>query len=268
MVFLFLTLRLPHLSHLILYFSRRHMSIKNTIIDSLINEDMSSMLSANGVNKTPIRINTVIRMSNDSTLELIDDVPKSLMTKFNRDMHQLGEFMYSVHKDTICVVPLLHNKSRYCIGSVFVMGDSRSCDVLVSSLSTSSASEVFKGLTALSYIAYDKKLRKFTFVSIAMHEYVNTVCVKAMGYVSRILSSYRCDYSKVMCYCTYILKSVQYVPRLNINCDVITSSAECGDLDSALGDILDMIDTKCAVKDSIIKSYSIGEDLTIEFSMC
>ena len=42
-----------------------------------------------------------------------------------------------------------------------------------------------------------------------------------------------------------------------------------GDLDSALDDILDTIDTKSAVKDSIIKSYSIGgEDLTIEFAMC
>ena len=30
-----------------------------------------------------------------------------------------------------------------------------------------------------------------------------------------------------------------------------------------------MFDTKCTVKDSIIKSYSIGgEDLTIDFAMC
>ena len=230
---------------------------------------MSSMLSANSVNKTPIRINTVIRESDDGTLEMIDDVPKSLMTKFNRDIQQLGEFIYSVHKDTICVVPLLKHSSQYCIGSVFSMGDSRSCDALVRSLSTSSASDVFKGLTPVSYIAYDKKLRKFTLVSIAMHEYVNTECVEALGYVSRILSSYRCDYSKVMCYCTYILKSVQYVTRLDIKCSVMTSNVKGGDLDSALGDILDTIDTKCTVKDSIIKSYSIGgEDLTIEFAMC
>ena len=246
------------------------MSIKNSIIDSLINEDMSSMLSANGVNKTPIRINNVIRESNDGTLEMIDDVPKSLMTKFNRDIQQLGEFMYSVHKDTICVVPLLkHSSSQYCIGSVFSMGDSSSCDALVRSLSTSTASGVFKGLTPLSYIVYDKKLHKFMYVKDAMHEYVDTVCVKAMGYVSRVLNSYRCDYSKVTCYCTYILKSVQYVPRLDIKCSVMTSSVKGGDLDSALGDILDTIDTKCTVKDSIIKSYSIGgEDLTIEFAMC
>lgn len=246
------------------------MSIKNSIIDSLINEDMSSMLSANSVNKTPIRINTVIRESDDGTLEMIDDVPKSLMTKFNRDMQQLGEFMYSVHKDIICVVPLLkHSSSQYCIGSVFSMGDSSSCDALVRSLSTSTASGVFKGLTPLSYIVYDKKLNKFTYVKDAMHEYVNTECVKAMGYVSRVLSSYRCDYSKVMCYCTYILKSVQYVTRLDIKCSVMTSNVKGGDLDSALGDILDTIDTKCTVKDSIIKSYSIGgEDLTIEFAMC
>lgn len=246
------------------------MSIKNSIIDSLINEDMSSMLSANSVNKTPIRINNVIRESNDGTLEMIDDVPKSLMTKFNRDIQQLGEFMYSVHKDTICVVPLLkHSSSQYCIGSVFSMGDSSSCDALVRSLSTSTASDVFKGLTPLSYIVYDKKLHKFMYVKDAMHEYVDTVCVKAMGYVSRVLNSYRCDYSKVTCYCTYILKSVQYVPRLDIKCSVMTSSVKGGDLDSALGDILDTIDTKCVVKDSIIKSYSIGgEDLTIEFAMC
>ena len=246
------------------------MSIKNSIIDSLINEDMSSMLSANGVNKTPIRINTVIRESKDSRLVLIDDVPDKLMTKFNRDMHQLYDFVYSVHKDIICVVPLLkHSSSQYCIGSVFSMGDSSSCDALVRSLSTSTASGVFKGLTPLSYIVYDKKLNKFTYVKDAMHEYVNTECVKAMGYVSRVLSSYRCDYSKVMCYCTYILKSVQYVPRLNIKCSVMTSNVKGGDLDSALGDILDTIDTKCVVKDSIIKSYSIGgEDLTIEFAMC
>lgn len=246
------------------------MSIKNSIIDSLINEDMSSMLSANSVNKTPIRINNVIRESNDGTLEMIDDVPKSLMTKFNRDIQQLGEFMYSVHKDTICVVPLLkHSSSQYCIGSVFSMGDSRSCDALVRSLSTSTASGVFKGLTPLSYIVYDKKLHKFMYVKDAMYEYVDTVCVKAMGYVSRVLNSYRCDYSKVTCYCTYILKSVQYVPRLDIKCSVMTSSVKGGDLDSALGDILDTIDTKCVVKDSIIKSYSIGgEDLTIEFAMC
>ena len=246
------------------------MSIKNSIIDSLINEDMSSMLSANSVNKTPIRINNVIRESNDGTLEMIDDVPKSLMTKFNRDIQQLGEFMYSVHKDTICVVPLLkHSSSQYCIGSVFSMGDSSSCDALVRSLSTSTASGVFKGLTPLSYIVYDKKLHKFMYVKDAMHEYVDTVCVKAMGYVSRVLNSYRCDYSKVTCYCTYILKSVQYVPRLDIKCSVMTSSVKGGDLDSALGDILDTIDTKCVVKDSIIKSYSIGgEDLTIEFAMC
>ena len=77
------------------------MSIKNNIIDSLINEDMSSMLSANGVNKTPIRINNVIRESKDSRLVLIDDVPDKLMTKFNRDIHQLYDFVYSVHKDTI-----------------------------------------------------------------------------------------------------------------------------------------------------------------------
>ena len=245
------------------------MSIKNSIIDSLINEDMSSMLSANSVNKTPIRINNVIRESNDGTLEMIDDVPKSLMTKFNRDIQQLGEFMYSVHKDTICVVPLLkHSSSQYCIGSVFSLGDSSSCDALVRSLSTSTASGVFKGLTPLSYIVYDKKLHKFMYVKDAMHEYVDTVCVKAMGYVSRVLNSYRCDYSKVTCYCTYILKSVQYVPRLDIKCSVMTSSVKGGDLDSALGDILNTIDTKCVVKDSIIKSYSIGEDLTIEFSMC
>lgn len=243
------------------------MSIKNSIIDSLINEDMSSMLSASGVNKTPIMINNVIRESKDSRLVLIDDVPDKLMTKFNRDMHQLYDFVYSVHKDTICIVPLLkHSSSQYCIGSVFSMGDSSS---LVRSLSTSTASGVFKGLTPLSYIVYDKKLNKFTYVKDAMHEYVNTECVKAMGYVSRVLSSYRCDYSKVMCYCTYILKSVQYVPRLNIKCSVMTSSVEGGDLDSALDDILDTIDTKSAVKDSIIKSYSIGgEDLTIEFAMC
>jgi hypothetical protein len=246
------------------------MSIKNNIIDSLINEDMSSMLSANGVNKTPIRINNVIRESKDSRLVLIDDVPDKLMTKFNRDIQQLGEFMYSVHKDTICVVPLLkHSSSQYCIGSVFSMGDSSSCDALVRSLSTSTASGVFKGLTPLSYIVYDKKLHKFMYVKDAMHEYVDTVCVKAMGYVSRVLNSYRCDYSKVTCYCTYILKSVQYVPRLDIKCSVMTSSVKGGDLDSALGDILDTIDTKCVVKDSIIKSYSIGgEDLTIEFAMC
>ena len=244
------------------------MSIKNSIIDSLISEDMSSMLSANGVNKTPIRVNTVIRESDAGTLEMIDDVPKSLMTKFNRDIHQLGDFVYSVHKDTVCVVPLLKHSSRYCIGSVFSMSDSSSCDALVSSLATSSGKEVFKGLTPLSYIVYDKKSHKFMYVKNAMHEYVDTVCVKAMGYVSRVLSSYQCDYSKVMCYCSYILKSVQYVPRLNIKCDVITSSVKGGDLDSALGDILDMIDIKCVVKDSIIKSYSIGEDLTIEFAMC
>lgn len=244
------------------------MSISN-IIDSLINEDMSSMLSANSVNKTPIRINTVIRESDDGTLEMIDDVPKSLMTKFNRDIQQLGEFIYSVHKDTICVVPLLKHSSQYCIGSVFSMGDSSSCDALVRSLSTSTASGVFKGLTPLSYIVYDKKLHKFMYVKDAMHEYVDTVCVKAMGYVSRVLNSYRCDYSKVTCYCTYILKSVQYVPRLDIKCSVMTSSVKGGDLDSALGDILNTIDTKCVVKDSIIKSYSIGgEDLTIEFAMC
>ena len=246
------------------------MSIKNSIIDSLINEDMSSILSANSVNKTPIRINNVIGESNDGTLEMIDDVSKSLMTKFNRDIQQLGEFMYSVHKDTICVVPLFkHSSSQYCIGSVFSMGDSSSCDALVRSLSTSTASGVFKGLTPLSYIVYDKKLHKFMHVKDAMHEYVDTVCVKAMGYVSRVLNSYRCDYSKVTCYCTYILKSVQYVPRLNIKCSVMTSSVKGGDLDSALGDILNTIDTKCVVKDSIIKSYSIGgEDLTIEFAMC
>ena len=246
------------------------MSIKNSIIDSLINEDMASMLSANGVNKSPITINNVIRESDDGTLEMMDDVPNALMTKFNRDMHQLGEFMYSVHKDTICIVPLLkHSSSQYCIGSVFSMGDSSSCDALVRSLSTSTASEVFTGLTPLSYIAYDKKLRKFMYVKDAMHEYVDTVCVKAMGYVSRVLSSYRCDYSKVTCYPTYILKSVQYVPRLDIKCDVITSSVKGGDLYSALGDILNTIDIKCVVKDSIIKSYSIGgEDLTIEFAMC
>ena len=243
------------------------MSIKNNIIDSLINEDMSSMLSANGVNKTPIRINNVIRESKDSRLVLTDDVPDKLMTKFNRDMHQLYDFVYSVHKDTICIVPL-YTKSRYCIGSVFVMGDSRSCDALVRSFSTADASDVFKGLTPLSYIAYDKKLNKFTYVKDAMHEYVNTECVKAIGYVSRVLSSYRCDYSKVMCYCTYILKSVQYVPRLDIKCSVMTSNVKGGDLDSALGDILDTIDTKCVVKDSIIKSYSVGEDLGIEFAMC
>lgn len=242
------------------------MSIKNSIIDSLINEDMSSMLSANGVNKTPIRINNVIRESKDSRLVLIDDVPDKLMTKFNRDMHQLYDFVYSVHKDTICIVPLLkHSSSQYCIGSVFSMGDSSS---LVRSLSTSTASGVFKGLTPLSYIVYDKKLNKFTYVKDAMHEYVNTECVKAMGYVSRVLNSYRCDYSKVMCYCTYILKSVQYVPRLNIKCSVMTSSVKGGDLDSALGNILDTIDTKCVVKDSIVNSYSVGEDLTIEFAMC
>lgn len=245
------------------------MSVKSDIIDSLINEDMSSMLSANSVNKTPIRINNVIRESDDGILEMIDDVPNALMTKFNRDMHQLGEFMYSVHKDTICIVPLLkHSSSQYCIGSVFSMGDSSSCDALVRSLSTSTASGVFKGLTPLSYIVYDKKLNKFTYVKDAMHEYVDTVCVKAMGYVSRVLNSYRCDYSKVTCYCTYILKSVQYVPRLNIKCSVMTSSVKGGDLDSALGDILDTIDTKCDVKDSIDDSYYVGEDLTIEFAMC
>jgi hypothetical protein len=246
------------------------MSIKNNIIDSLINEDMSSMLSANGVNKTPIRINNVIRESKDSRLVLIDDVPDKLMTKFNRDMHQLYDFVYSVHKDTICIVPLLKHSSRYCIGGVFGMADTKSLNAIVRSLSTADAKGVFKVLTTpLSYIVYDKKLNKFTYVKDAMHEYVNTECVKAMGYVSRVLSSYRCDYSKVMCYCTYILKSVQYVPRLDIKCDVITSSVEGGDLDSALDDILDTIDTKSAVKDSIIKSYSIGgEDLTIEFAMC
>ena len=245
------------------------MSIKNNIIDSLINEDMSSMLSANGVNKSPIRISSVIRMSNDSKLELVDDVPEKLMNKFNKGMNQLGDFVYSVHKDTICVVPISNIKSRYCIGSVFVMGDTSSCDALVRSLSTSSASEVFKGLTPVSYIAYDRKLRKFTYVKVAMHGYVDTECVKAMGYISTILSSYRCDYSKVVCYPTYILKSVRYVPMLCIKCDVITSSVKGGDLDSALGDILVTIDTKCVVKDSIIKSYSIGgEDLTVEFAMC
>lgn len=246
------------------------MSIKNNIIDSLINEDMSSMLSANGVNKTPIRINNVIRESKDSRLVLIDDVPDKLMTKFNRDMHQLYDFVYSVHKDTICIVPLLKHSSRYCIGGVFGMADTKSLNAIVRSLSTADAKGVFKVLTTpLSYIVYDKKLNKFTYVKDAMHEYVNTECVKAMGYVSRVLNSYRCDYSKVTCYCTYILKSVQYVPRLDIKCDVITSSVEGGDLDSALGDILDTIDTKCVVKDSIIKSYSIGgEDLTIEFAMC
>ena len=246
------------------------MSIKNNIIDSLINEDMSSMLSANGVNKTPIRINNVIRESTDSRLVLIDDVPDKLMTKFNRDMHQLYDFVYSVHKDTICIVPLLKHSSRYCIGGVFGMADTKSLNAIVRSLSTADAKGVFKVLTTpLSYIVYDKKLNKFTYVKDAMHEYVNTECVKAMGYVSRVLNSYRCDYSKVTCYCTYILKSVQYVPRLDIKCDVITSSVEGGDLDSALGDILDTIDTKCVVKDSIIKSYSIGgEDLTIEFAMC
>lgn len=246
------------------------MSIKNSIIDSLINEDMSSMLSANSVNKTPIRINNVIRMSNDSILELIDDVPDKLMTKFNRDMHQLYDFVYSVHKDTICIVPLLKHSSRYCIGGVFGMADTKSLNAIVRSLSTADAKGVFKVLnTPLSYIVYDKKLNKFTYVKEAMHEYVDIVCVKAMGYVSRVLNSYRCDYSKVTCYCTYILKSVQYVPRLNIKCSVMTSSVKGGDLDSALGDILDTIDTKCTVKDSIIKSYSIGgEDLTIEFAMC
>lgn len=246
------------------------MSINNSIIDSLINEDMSSMLSANSVNKTPIRINNVIRMSNDSILELIDDVPDKLMTKFNRDMHQLYDFVYSVHKDTICIVPLLKHSSRYCIGGVFGMADTKSLNAIVRSLSTADAKGVFKVLnTPLSYIVYDKKLNKFTYVKEAMHEYVDIVCVKAMGYVSRVLNSYRCDYSKVTCYCTYILKSVQYVPRLNIKCSVMTSSVKGGDLDSALGDILDTIDTKCTVKDSIIKSYSIGgEDLTIEFAMC
>lgn len=246
------------------------MSIKNNIIDSLINEDMSSMLSANGVNKTPIRINNVIRESKDSRLVLIDDVPDKLMTKFNRDMHQLYDFVYSVHKDTICIVPLLKHSSRYCIGGVFGMADTKSLNAIVRSLSTVDAKGVFKVLTTpLSYIVYDKKLNKFTYVKDAMHEYVNTECVKAMGYVSRVLSSYRCDYSKVMCYCTYILKSVQYVTRLDIKCSVMTSSVEGGDLDSALDDILDTIDTKCVVKDSIIKSYSIGgEDLTIEFAMC
>lgn len=246
------------------------MSIKNNIIDSLINEDMSSMLSANGVNKTPIRINNVIRESKDSRLVLIDDVPDKLMTKFNRDMHQLYDFVYSVHKDTICIVPLLKHSSRYCIGCVFGMADTKSLNAIVRSLSTADAKGVFTVLTTpLSYIVYDKKLNKFTYVKDAMHEYVNTECVKAMGYVSRVLSSYRCDYSKVMCYCTYILKSVQYVTRLDIKCSVMTSSVEGGDLDSALGDILDTIDTKSAVKDSIIKSYSIGgEDLTIEFAMC
>ena len=245
------------------------MSIKNSIIDSLINEDMSSMLSANGVNKSPIRINSVIRMSKDSILELVDDVPEKLMSKFNKGMNQLGGFVYSVHKDTICVVPISNIKSRYCIGSVFVMSDTSSCDALVSSLSTSTASGVFKGLTPLSYIVYDKKLNKFMYVKDAMHEYVDTECVKAMGYVSRILSSYQCDYSKVVCYPTYILKSVRYVPMLCIKCSILTSSVKGGDLDSALGDILDTIDTKCTVKDSIIKSYSIGgEDLTIEFAMC
>lgn len=246
------------------------MSIKNSIIDSLINEDTSSMLSANSVNKTPIRINNVIRMSNDSILELIDDVPDKLMTKFNRDMHQLYDFVYSVHKDTICIVPLLKHSSRYCIGGVFGMADTKSLNAIVRSLSTADAKGVFKVLnTPLSYIVYDKKLNKFTYVKEAMHEYVDIVCVKAMGYVSRVLNSYRCDYSKVTCYCTYILKSVQYVPRLNIKCSVMTSSVKGGDLDSALGDILDTIDTKCTVKDSIIKSYSIGgEDLTIEFAMC
>ena len=246
------------------------MSIKNNIIDSLINEDMSSMLSANGVNKTPIRVNNVIRESKDSRLVLIDDVPDKLMTKFNRDMHQLYDFVYSVHKDTICIVPLLKHSSRYCIGGVFGMADTKSLNAIVRSLSTADAKGVFKVLTTpLSYIVYDKKLNKFTYVKDAMHEYVNTECVKAMGYVSRVLNSYRCDYSKVTCYCTYILKSVQYVPRLNIKCSVMTSSVEGGDLDSALGDILDTIDTKCVVKDSIIKSYSIGgEDLTIEFAMC
>ena len=246
------------------------MSIKNSIIDSLINEDMSSMLSANSVNKTPIRINNVIGESKDSRLVLIDDVPDKLMTKFNRDMHQLYDFVYSVHKDTICIVPLLKHSSRYCIGGVFGMADTKSLNAIVRSLSTADAKGVFKVLTTpLSYIVYDKKLNKFTYVKDAMHEYVNTECVKAMGYVSRVLNSYRCDYSKVTCYPTYILKSVQYVPRLDIKCDVITSSVEGGDLDSALGDILDTIDTKCVVKDSIIKSYSIGgEDLTIEFAMC
>lgn len=243
------------------------MSIKNSIIDSLINEDMSSMLSANGVNKTPIRINNVIRESKDSRLVLTDDVPDKLMTKFNRDMHQLYDFVYSVHKDTICIVPL-YTKSRYCIGSVFVMGDSRSCDALVRSLSTADASDVFKGLTPLSYIVYDKKLNKFMYVKDAMHEYVYTVCVKAMGYVSRVLSSYRCDYSKVTCYCTYILKSVQYVPRLDIKCSVMTSNVKGGDLDSALKDIIDTIGSKCDVKDSIDESYYVGDDLVIEFSMC
>lgn len=246
------------------------MSIKNSIIDSLINEDMSSMLSANGVNKTPIRINNVIRESKDSRLVLIDDVSDKLMTKFNRDMHQLYDFVYSVHKDTICIVPLLKHSSRYCIGGVFGMADTKPLNAIVRSLSTADAKGVFKVLTTpLSYIVYDKKLNKFTYVKDAMHEYVNTECVKAMGYVSRVLSSYRCDYSKVTCYCTYILKSVQYVPRLDIKCSVMTSSVKGGDLNSALGDILDTIDTKCVVKDSIIKSYSIGgEDLTIEFAMC
>ena len=231
---------------------------------------MSSMLYANSVNKTPIRINNVIGESNDGTLVLIDDVPDKLMTKFNRDMHQLYDFVYSVHKDTICIVPLLKHSSRYCIGGVFGMADTKSLNAIVRSLSTADAKGVFKVLTTpLSYIVYDKKLNKFTYVKDAMHEYVNTECVKAMGYVSRILSSYRCDYSKVMCYCTYILKSVQYVTRLDIKCSVMTSNVKGGDLDSALGDILDTIDTKCTVKDSIIKSYSIGgEDLTIEFAMC
>ena len=150
------------------------------------------------------------------------------------------------------------------------MADTKSLNAIVRSLSTADAKGVFKVLTTpLSYIAYDKKLNKFTYVKDAMHEYVNTECVKAMGYVSRVLNSYRCDYSKVMCYCTYILKSVQYVTRLDIKCSVMTSNVKGGDLDSALGDILDTIDTKCVVKDSIIKSYSIGgEDLTIEFAMC
>lgn len=245
------------------------MSIKNNIIDSLINEDMSSMLSANGVNKAPITINNVIRESKDSRLVLIDDVPDKLMTKFNRDMHQLYDFVYSVHKDTICIVPLLKHSSRYCIGGVFGMADTKSLNAIVRSLSTADAKGVFKVLnTPLAYIVYDKKLNKFTYVKDAMHEYVNTECVKAMGYVSRVLNSYRCDYSKVTCYCTYILKSVQYVPRLDIKCDVITSSVEGVDLDSALGDILDTIDTKCVVKDSIVDLYVVDGDLVIDFSMC
>lgn len=244
------------------------MSIKNNIIDSLIIEDMSSMLSANGVNKSPIRINTVVRGSKDSILELVDDVSESFMGKFNRDISQSGDFVYSVYKDMICVVPVSVYNNRYCLGVVFHMSDASSCDAFVRSLSTASARVAFKGLTALSYIAYDKKLHKFMTVKEAMHTYIDTECVKAMGYVSRVLSSYRCDYSKVVCYPTYILKSIQYIPRLTIKCSILTSSVKGGDLDSALGDILDMIDTKCAVKDSIIKSYSVGEDLIIEFSMC